>query len=190
MRERSRAGSPRNQQGSPPPSVLGSFQEGFSASLRGGGCPGKCPGGNAFQRERGSVHWLEVAGWERPGGRPARAEREPAARRGPHVPGEASWGGFWGWQSGCRGRGAVRGRGSPGGSPARQWPAWVGRRWAVLGHSWRAVLWALVEPEGSPARNVEPGACAQRLLVWVRVAPFRRPGGFCPVSRRSLQILS
>lgn len=58
---------PQKPAGVPPPSVLGSFQEGFSASLRGGGCPGKCPGGNAFQRERGSVHWLEVAGWERPG---------------------------------------------------------------------------------------------------------------------------
>lgn len=38
----------------------------------------------------GSVHWLEVEGWERPGGRLARAEPEPAGRRGPRVPGEAS----------------------------------------------------------------------------------------------------
>lgn len=91
------------------PWVLGSFQEGFSACLGGGGCPGKGLKG------AGGV----FTGWGWKGGRPGEEDQplpspERAGRIGERA--ERARGGFRAWQSGSRCCGAVRGGAHLGGT--------------------------------------------------------------------------
>lgn len=85
------------------PWVLGSFQEGFSARLGGGGCPGKGLKG------AGGV----FTGWGWKGGRDLGEEDQPVPSRERVV---RAWGGFRGWQSGSTCWGAVRGGAHLGGT--------------------------------------------------------------------------
>ena len=138
------------------PWVLGSFQEGFSARLGAGGCPGKGLKG------AGGV----FTGWGWKGGRDLGEEDQPVPSR---ERARRAWGGFRGWQSRSRCWGAGRGGAHLGGAPAGRWPAWAFLERCALG---------LGGARRSPAGNVGPGACSQRWLVWVRVAPFPRPVWF------------
>ena len=137
--------SPGNQQRVP--RCWGASRRGSQPVLGEGAVQASVPEQMLSKGSRGSVHWLEVEGWERPGGRPACAEPGRAGRRGQQCLGRLLGLAEWG----CRGRGAVRGgahlEGYLQGSGLLSWPPLGGCALGLGGarrkRSWECGAWRL-----------------------------------------------